>query len=59
MIKNILNSFKLHNWDDTILDAFDEEEEDEDDDTVTEDHKGQGNEKNHLGSIKFWYQNLW
>ena len=44
MIKNILNSFKLHNWDDTILDAFDEEEEDEDDDTVTEDHKGQGNE---------------
>ena len=28
----------------TILDAFDEEEEDEDDDTVTEDHKGQGNE---------------
>ena len=31
-------------WGHTIQDAFDEEEEDEDDDTVTEDHKGQGNE---------------
>ena len=42
--KNLLSSLQLHNWDHIIKDAFDEEEEDEDDDTVTEDHKGQGNE---------------